>query len=518
MKKYLMILAAASLCLAGCNKEKADGPTPGPESDADYIETTLSCSVNLMEGIETNDYGIGTIVMPGDEILKFFDMTAEEFYHAMGTYEGTAPNTSQKDNTISFGVCTNNNIDLMNFCPSSSNNFGCWMDANSAVTVWGDDAVFYHENLCEWGLETPGEDVLAKMWSFDFGFYPGHNEYKAGDKVKATYFFQKDAEDDDEKDLYCYVEMIFNITQAEEKAITVVGSKNVECTVPFDTEYTHYAIDLPVNDIQSAVGIDAQASSAYAAYPDGTFSAKAGQNYWYAVDGSASSWGADGVALCIVYGEDVNPDFWAFCLYPNDENAGKAVKGSIAFVNAANQAYVVNLTVNIEEIQKVEPVDASLMHDDTIDVSINVNDASGNGVDAVDGESIKAKILDALQVPADKIDAANNAGQLTFSAFVGEEAVDQNAGGFVGNWFAADGSICNWGTKDETTGDELYAYYVEFGSSLVPYCGINAGLKGKLEGVSVNTYSQKVSFTTPDGSKSATVTLKYTVSFAFPAE
>lgn len=352
MRKFFRFstMALVAVALVACDKE--DKPQTPDDGGEDFKEITLSCSVDLMEGIETSNYGTGEMTMPGDKILEFFGMTAKEFYKAMGSITGTAPSTSQVDNTISFGVCTGNDHDKMNFCPMTTTSLGCWMTAESAVTTWGEDAVFYHESYIEWGLEEPSDDMLADMWTFGVGFYPGHNEYKAGDKIKATYFFYKEAEDDDEVDLYCYVEMVINIVAAEEVNLTVKKTANLRSQVPFDAEYIHYSInDLPVEDIQAEIGVAALTAKAYGVNPDGTYTQVAGNNFWFMKDGTVGNWG-EGAALDMNNNEQGDSVHWAFCMFPDSSLAGTTINGAIGFANEDGDVYVVKLAVAVAPIEE----------------------------------------------------------------------------------------------------------------------------------------------------------------------
>jgi hypothetical protein len=348
MRKFFSFatIAFAAFAIVACDKEE-NKVTPD-DSGEDYKEIKLSCTVDLMEGIETANYATSEITMPGDKILEFFDMTAAEFYKAMGTFTGDAPATSQVDNTIQFGVCTGNDIEKMNFCPSSTNSFGCWMTAESAVCTWGDDAVFYHESVIDWGLEEPDQETLDYMWTFGIGFFPGHNEYKAGDKVKATYFFYKEAADDDEVDLYCYVEVIFNIVAPQEVSLTVVETKEIPYTVDFDSIYTHFDIDLPLDDIKAKIGLeDASAAKAYGVNADGSYSATTGTNFWFMTDGNIGGWG-EGATICM----NTETGVWRFCMMPDPAIAGTTATGAIAFYNDDDQAYIVRLNVTINALEE----------------------------------------------------------------------------------------------------------------------------------------------------------------------
>jgi hypothetical protein len=448
MRKFFRFatMALVAIAITACDKDDKKTIAPDNGGDEDYKEITVSCSIDLMAGIETVGYSMGEMSMPGDKILEFFDMTAKEFYKAMGTYTGAAGATTQVDNTIQFGVCTGNNIDKMNFCPSSSNNFGCWMTAGSAVTTWGDDAVFYHESVVEWGLEDPDEETLANMWTFGIGFYPGHNDYKAGDKVKATYFFLKEAEEEGEPDLYCYVEMIFNIVEAEEVQLNVVETRQLNYTADFDAEYIHYAIDLPVDDILAKIGVDAQSAKAYAVNPDGSFSATMGNNFWFMKDGTAGSWGT-GAAICLNNNEQ---DHWIFCMFPDETLAGTTLNGAIAFANDKGEAYVIKVAVAVTGIDYT---------------AINVMASYETGeVEYTLSENNLAAIYAALGV--DSVDLST---VTLFGVNADGSRYDGNFTANNGYWYLANGNVSDYGT---VTSDPDCGGFIEYRGENTFGCGL----------------------------------------------
>lgn len=447
MRKFFRFatMALAAMTIVACNDD--DKKTLTPEGgDEDYKELTVSCSIDLIEGVETNDYGTGTITMPGDEILDFFDMTAKEFYQAMGTFTGTAPSTSQVGNTISFGVCTGNDIDKMNFCPSTTNNFGCWMNAQSAVTTWGEGGVFYHESNIEWGLEEVDDETLDAMWDFTIGFKPGQNQYKAGDKVKATYFFLKEAEDEDEVDLYCYVEVVFNIVAAQEVNLTVVETAELNYQIDFDAEYIHYAIDLPVDDILSKIGVNAQSAKAYAVNADGSYSAVMGNNFWFMKDGNAGGWG-EGAAVCLNNNEQ---EYWIYCLFPDETLAGTTVKGAIAFANDNGQAYIVKVNVAVTGI-------------DYTTINVMASYETGENEYTLTANNIAA-ISEALGV--DSVDLS----QVTiFGVNADGSRYDGSFTANNGFWYLAAGNVSDYAT---VTADPDMGGYIEYRGDNTFGCGL----------------------------------------------
>ena len=467
MRKFFRFatMALAAMTIVACNDDDKKSITP-EGGDEDYKEITLSCSIDLMAGIETSNYSMGEMSMPGDKILEFFDMTAAEFYKAMGTYTGAAGSTTQVDNTIQFGVCTGNDIDKMNFCPSSSNNFGCWMNAQSAVCTWGDDAVFYHESIIEWGLEDPDEETLANMWTFGIGFYPGHNDYKAGDVVKATYFFLKEAEEDGEPDLYCYVEMIFNIVEAEEVELNIVETKQLNYIIDFDDEYIHYAIELPVEDIQTKIGVSAQSAKAYAVNPDGSFSATMGNNFWFMKDGTVGAWGT-GAAVCLNNNEQ---DHWIFCLFPDETLAGTTVNGAIAFANEDGDAYVIKVAVEVEGIDYTA-IDVLVPYEEgELEYTLTENNLA----------AIYAALgVDSVNMSEVTIFGVNADGSRYEGNFTANNGYWYEANGNVSDYVTATADIDNCGGYIEYRGDNTFGcgLWRESGESATFKIGLELGDK-----------------------------------------
>ena len=236
MKKFFLLFAAAALTLAACNKpqyvipvdngDPNENPNENPNTGNDgYKETTLTVNITMQDGVN-NTYDGVVGVMPGDKILEAFDMTAAEFYKAMGSYTGSAypdPQTSQENNTIMFGIAEANNTDNFKWIPSSSNNFGHWFTKEGGLCAWGDDAVFFTESLIEWGLDAPDAETLGAMWNFTVGCFPGRTQ--AGDVLKATeVFFYTD---DDDVENYVYVQWVINIEEAEQVEINVVKTQEI---------------------------------------------------------------------------------------------------------------------------------------------------------------------------------------------------------------------------------------------------------------------------------------------------
>ena len=87
MKKVFLFIAAAALTLAACEKKPVipvDNGNGKPDPEEGYVEKTTVVTVEMINGVETSKWAAHAAEMPGDDILDFFDMTAEEFYKAMG--------------------------------------------------------------------------------------------------------------------------------------------------------------------------------------------------------------------------------------------------------------------------------------------------------------------------------------------------------------------------------------------------------------------------------------------------
>ena len=351
MKKVFLFIAAAALTLAACNKptyvipvdndggEKVD-PTP---EDEGYKEKTFVVNVVLKDGV-SNTYDGVTAAMPGDDILDFLGLTEAEFYAGMGTYTGSTypdPQSSQVDNTIMFGLAIANNTEDLKWIPSSCNNFGHWMTKDGGLCAWGDDAVFFVENQAEWGLDTPDEN----MWNFTVGAFPGRTA--AGETYKGTQVFFYT--DDDDVELYAYVQWNITIEKAEEVSLNVVKTEEVVFESEFNDTYIHTPIEISDADLTAAIGVGVADAVVYGVNADGSFSLAPGKNFWFsAEEGNVSVWG-DGAGICI--NDDDGDGVYAWCMFPDESLGGKSLKGAIAFVNPDTMnAYVVKVTVNVNGI------------------------------------------------------------------------------------------------------------------------------------------------------------------------
>ena len=349
MKKVFLFLAAAAITLAACNKtpyiipvdEGGEEENTGGE-EAGFKEETFTVNVVLKDGVSNTYEGV-TASMPGKQILNFLGLTEAEFYTGMGSVTGSAypdPQTSQVNNTVMFGVANANDTDDLKWIPQSSNNIGHWFTKEGSICAWGDDAYFFTENQVEWGSD---EADYENMWNFTVGCFPGRTA--AGETYKATeVFFYTD---DDDVELYAYVQWVITIEEAEQVQLNVVGSETLEFSAPYYDDYTHTALDFNAGAIQSAIGISFEEADVYGVNADGSFSLAPAKNFWFSVAGDVSAWG-DGAGICI--NDDGGTNDWAWCMYPDAGLVGQTLKGGIAFVNPNTlNAYVVNVVVTVSD-------------------------------------------------------------------------------------------------------------------------------------------------------------------------
>ena len=457
MKKVLLFVAAAALTLAACQKQQyvipvdnGDEEEKGDPSEEGYVETTLTVNITLQDGVN-NTYD-GTLgVMPGEKILEAFDMTAAEFYKAMGTYEGSSypdPQTSQKDNTIMFGLAEANDTDNFKWIPSSSNNFGHWLTKDGGLCAWGDDAVFFVESRAEWGLESPEAEDLAGMWDFTVGCFPGRT--KAGETYKATHVFFMT--DDEDVEHYVYVEWVIKIEEAEKVDINVAKTVELSYDRPFDGNYAHTPLELDDADIQATIGVGIADAVIYGVNADGTFSLAPGKNFWFSTEGNISGWGA-GAGICI--NDDDADNVYAWCMYPDESLGGQTLKGAIAVVNPTTlNAYVVKVTVNVEGIDFLS-IDVLVSYEEgETEYTLTENNlaalAAALGVESVSAEEI------GTTYPLKGINADG-------SAYDGEFTANS------GYWYTLAGNVSNWG-EIEAAG--YVGAYLEYRGDYTFGCGL----------------------------------------------
>ena len=154
MKKILLFAAAAMIAFAACEKP-TPGPTPGPSDEvcddcgknpcecpppSSDTELFLTYDLKFQLGVQTNYAGV-TASLEGDKILKFFDMTEEEFFAAMGKFDFDGKSFS--DNTIVFGNAYKDAGEwVYDFSAPTSSNIGYWMTAEGLPCEWADGMFF----------------------------------------------------------------------------------------------------------------------------------------------------------------------------------------------------------------------------------------------------------------------------------------------------------------------------------------------------------------------------------------
>lgn len=203
MKKILLFAAAAMIAFAACDKP-TPGPTPGPSDEvcddcgknpcecppaSSDTELFLTYDLKFQLGVQTNYAGV-TASLEGDKILKFFDMTEEEFFAAMGKFDFDGKSFS--DNTIVFGNAYKDAGEwVYDFSAPTSSNIGYWLTAEGLPCEWA-DGMFFTESQC-WYFrsDVPVDDEFSydQMWDFTVGFHEGNYvDGKVGDKYSCTHF------------------------------------------------------------------------------------------------------------------------------------------------------------------------------------------------------------------------------------------------------------------------------------------------------------------------------------------
>jgi len=497
MKKYFIILAASAAALTGCKKP---GPDPDPTPDGGYLEKTFVVNISMIDGVTTN-YSGGNADMPGDAILDFLGISEEEFVLGMGTLDGNAleKTTSQVDqqgNPVMFGVAEYNNTENLTWVPETSSNFGHWFNAEGALASWSDDDSFFftESTYGDWGV---ADADRSGLWNYGYGIRPDHYTGKAGDKYTFTEVFF--LTDDDEVERYAYVQWNVTIEAAQEISLQVVDTYEISYDVDYEGDYSNHEIDL--SRALNAIGAsDAKACDVYGVNADGSYSKAPGKNFWFSAAGDISSWG-EGCGICI--NDDDNDGVYGWCMFPDANLAGQTVFGTIAVANGTKAA-VVKIVAKIAGIEAVQPADESAMKDVDVTVELTV---TAEGASAKYAE----QILPAFQISAEQISAAINAGQISCTAYVNGEAVEPTAGGMIGNWFDVNGNAISFGAQDEA-GNNLRSYFVEFYDDFSAGCGFYESDSAGVNGKTISSYSQKITFTAPSG-KTATATVSYKLTF-----
>mgnify|MGYP002626065053 CR=1 FL=1 len=448
MKKYLLLFAsAAMLCFSACKEKEPISDDPTPQDG--YQEKTFVVNVVLKDGVSNTYEGV-VASMPGSEILDFLGLTESEFYAGMGTITGSAypePLTSQEGNTIMFGVATANNTDNLNWIPQSSNNIGHWFTQDGSICAWGDDAVFFTESLCEWGLDSPDAETYSDMWYFTVGCFPGRT--KVGDTLKATEVFF--ITDDDDVEYYAYVQWNITIEEAEQVQLNVVGSETLNYETPFDDTYAHTPVGFDAGAVQSAIGISFEDADVYGVNSDGSFSLAPAKNFWFSVAGDVSSWG-DGAGICI--NDDAGTNDWAWCMFPDEGLAGQTLKGAIAFVNPNTlNAYVVNVVVTVADV-------------DYLAISLLVSYEEGEEEYELSEDNIAAI---AAALGEESFDPQTIGTDVVLKGVNADGSIYD--GGFTANngyWFDMSGNVADWGT---IAANDYYGSYIEYRGGNTFGCG-----------------------------------------------
>ena len=399
MKKILIMLAAAMIGF-GAVSCKEDPILPPVVAEGCEVcgqdpcvcesenEITLTVPVELMIG----GVGYTEASMPGDKILEFFDMTAEEFYAAMGTWSGSGADgtTVQENNTIQFGLANKNDHMDLKFVPSTANNIGHWVNSEAGLTWWnGQEAqgnfYAYAESYVEWGLETPDAETLEYMWTYSVGSWA--EDVNPGDKFKFTEVFYQIVEGETEDiEKLCYVEWEIEFTEFKAREITALETVTSEMTFEYNNTYA----PIPVTGfdyaaIAAKLGVTDPFTECeiYPVAADGTFASLPSADNWFGADGNVSGWG-DNAIFDFKYDTAVAKDnFTLFCMPYNpaatDAEGNPAPQtiedklgtftASVAFVNEADKAVVLKLTVTIEapkpwdgEIAKTYDLAVSFAH------------------------------------------------------------------------------------------------------------------------------------------------------------
>ena len=358
MKRIFWLLAAAAVAITACNKpqyiipiDDDDKQETPDDPDTGYKEKTFVVNLTFHKDVDTNyDGQVGS--MPGAEILDFLGLTEEEFYKGFGTVTGSGSGgeadlqRSQENNTIMFGVANTNNTEDLKWIPASSGDCGQWFTKEGTVTYWNNDASwFFIENHNDWGLDSPDESALAEMWNWSVGFRSDHYDGTLTTYKATQVFFLVDDED---VERYAYVEWNLKVEEAQAVSLNVIKTQEITHTHEYLPGYGATSIqeEIDFDAVATAIGISADDATVYAINADGSVYPGAGTNFWFSIAGDVMGHGAG----C---GIDINKDagYWTYCNYPDEKLAGQTLKGSIAFVNPANNnAYVVKVTVNLATI------------------------------------------------------------------------------------------------------------------------------------------------------------------------
>lgn len=447
MKKVFLFIAAAALTLAACEKKPVipvdpdDPDKPTPEvPDVGFKEKTFKVDVVLTKDVTTNYTGV-VAEMPGDDILDFLGLTANEFYAGFGTISGSGTGgdadlqRSQENNTIMFGVANANNTDDLKWNPATSGNCGQYFKADGSVTYWSDEAsLFFIENHTEWGLDGAEAETLEGMWQWTIGIRPDHYDGSLSNYKATQVFFYTD---EDDVELYAYVEWNLKIEAAEAVTLNVVKTQEVSFTSEFNNSFIHTDLvsEIDADALQAAIGVSMEEADVYGINGDGTPSVAPGKNFWFtAEEGNITGYGS-GAGLCI--NDDAGTNSWAWCMYPDETLSGKTIKGAIAFVNPTTlNAYVVKVSVVLSTI-------------DYLVINTLVSYEAGETVYTLSEKNIAA-IADALGV--ETLDLAAIGGDIAIKGVNADGSIYE--GEYTANngyWYSSKGDVTTYNSADFNT-------------------------------------------------------------------
>lgn len=475
MKKFFLMFAAAAVVIASCSKpeyiipvDDDDPKTDDPENPNDntgqeegYKEKTFVVNVDIMKDVETSNWAAHPAEMPGNEILDFFDMTATEFYKGMGFCNDDAGATgisAQQENTIMFGVANENNTEDLKWIPKTAANYGHWWSKTGRMTYWQDEAndkYFYTESVIEWGLSEPDEETLAAMWTYNIGFLSGGFDGAVGDVYKATEVFF--ITDDDDVELYAYVQWNIKIVEAEEVKLNVVGTQTIDLELEYDGGYLHTPFEDKIDAaaIQSGIGISYNEATVYAVNADGSFGLSPGANFWFDKEGNVCGWG-EGCGIDL--GNNEYPEgapVWCVCNFPDETLAGTKVTGAIAFVNPnTNNAYVIRVNVTFPGIDYL-----------AMDVLVSYENGESPYTLSEENLAALAEALGVESVAADEIGTNYALKGINADGSLYEGDFTANNG----FWYSLEGNVANW---NEIAAAGYVGAYIEYRGDYTFGCGM----------------------------------------------
>ncbi len=471
MKRIFWLLAAAAVAITACNKpqyiipiDDDDKQETPDDPDTGYKEKTWVIDVNEADSF-SSDYPIEDVTLPGEEICDFFGLTQEEFYKGMGNFPEGDPNamtTTQSNNTIMFGVADKNNTDDLKWVPRTSDNFGHWFAADGKLTIWGSEtdlAVFYTQSVCDWGVESPDAETLANQWVYTVGHRPGRSEPGKTYTATEVFFYT----DEDDVEYYAYVQINLHMREVKEVKLNVVNTQEIEHTHEYIPSWGATSIqeEIDFDAVAAAIGISADEATVYAINSDGSVYPGAGTNFWFSVAGDVMSYGAG----C---GIDINKDagYWTYCNYPDEKLAGQTLKGSIAFVNPANNnAYVVKVTVNLATIDYL-----------SIDVLVSYEDGESTYKLTENNLAALAAALGVESVTAEEIGTTYPLKGINAdgSVYSGEFTANN------GYWYTLEGNVTDWAAIEAGGYVGAYIEYrgdYNFGCGLWEESGVQSTVK-----------------------------------------